>query len=84
MAMKLMKKAVMLTMAGTKSAPVTICLIHSFPPRRAYKDPPKKPLMGDVTAYMKMAVFRSDPRLKEREVDRFVKVHEPKSWYLDS
>ncbi len=61
--MKLMKKAVELTRTGTKRAPITICFIHSFPPNRAYKLPPKKPLIGEVTAYMKIAVFSKEPRL---------------------
>ena len=58
-----MKKAVALTKTGTKRAPITICLIHSLPPNLAYKLPPKKPFIGEVTAYMKIAVFNKDPRL---------------------
>ena len=61
--MKLMKIAVMLIIPGKSKAPMTICRIHSLPPSLAYRPPPKKPFIGDVTAYMKMAVFNRDPLL---------------------
>ena len=62
--MKLIRKAVELTHTGTKRAPTTICLIHNLPPKRAYNEPPKKPFIGEVTAYINKAVFNNEPRLQ--------------------
>lgn len=65
--MKLIKNAVPHTSVGTKNADSTICLIQILPPKRAYRDPPKYPLIGDVAAYTNMAVDKREPRLKYYE-----------------
>ena len=36
---------------------------NKLPPSLAYKPPPKNPFIGDVIAYMKIAVFNKEPRL---------------------
>jgi hypothetical protein len=63
MAMKLIKNAVPLIVTGKSMAPITICLIHNLPPSLAYRPPPKKPFIGEDMAYMKITVFKSEPRL---------------------
>lgn len=58
-----MKNAVPQTNVGTKNVDTNICRIQTFPPCRAYNEPPKYPFTGDVAAYTKIAVDNIDPRL---------------------
>ena len=61
--MKLMEKAVPQTNMGSKEAEINIWRIHSLPPSRENKPPPKKPFTGAVTAYMNIVVLSREPRL---------------------
>lgn len=69
-----MKNAVPQTKTGIKNAESNICRIHIFPPMRAYKEPPKYPLIGEVAAYTKIAVDKRDPRLKN--LNRLLPIHD--------
>lgn len=62
--MKLIKNAVPHTNVGTKNVDTSIWRIHTLPPWRAYNEPPKYPLTGDVAAYTKIVVDNIEPRLQ--------------------
>ena len=67
-----MKNSVPHTTEGTRKAETSIWRIQRLPPIRAYRLPPKYPLIGDVAAYTNIAVLTKEPRLVGKRFSNLV------------